>query len=26
VLLDAKTNLVVDFLINVIPPGASDSQ
>jgi hypothetical protein len=26
VLLDAKTNLVVDFLINVIPPGAADSQ
>lgn len=26
VLLDAKTNLVVDFLTNVIPPGAADSQ
>jgi hypothetical protein len=26
VLLDAKTNLVVDFLINVIPPGAADGQ
>jgi hypothetical protein len=26
VLLDAKTNLVVDFLTNVISPGAADSQ
>lgn len=26
VLLDAKTNLVVDFLTNVIPPGAADHQ
>ena len=26
VLLDAKTNLVVDFLVNVIPPGAADGQ
>lgn len=26
VLLDAKTNLVVDFLANVIPPGDADSQ
>ena len=26
VLLDAKTNLVVDYLINVIPAGAADSQ
>ena len=26
VLLDAKTNLVVDFLANVIPAGAADSQ
>jgi hypothetical protein len=26
VLLDAKTNLVVDFLVNVIPAGAADSQ
>ena len=26
VLLDAKTNLVVDFLVDVIPPGAADGQ
>lgn len=26
VLLDAKTNLVVDFLTNVIPPGAAEHQ